>query len=122
MIGFLAIAGVVCWLIWLYKGFSKRFTAQRERVVALEESGFVKDHILPGDVLVAFDVQNRKVAFIYFDNTIVKSFDDILARNRLGKTMMFELRDPTYPLIKFNVNSSSQSETLYAMTSAILAS
>src|SRR5450830_1655920 len=84
-----------------------------ERLIA---SGFGRDHVLSGSVVVVFDDRQRKVAFVFADCVRQYEYRAISAwdwewQQRNGKHVVdyikFTLRDAQFPLVKTRLNTQA---------------
>lgn len=122
----LALGGFVVWTL-VYASRQKR--AINARVAQLRREGFSVDHSLAGNIFVAFDLSQRKVAFVFSDATKVYDMSIIRTwqrhwteRNgvRSNHAIHLTLRDPNAPLVKITQLSGQQAEAWDAKLGALL--
>lgn len=125
---------IILWFLFGLPIYLLFKTAKRDRQALkhldmLKKSGFQVDHLLNGDVKVAFNDLARKVAFVFYDTTVQYNYADIthwqwhwVEKNarKESNSLHFTLRDKNRPLIKIYRLTSSEAEHWMAKIGAIL--
>jgi len=110
-IGILFFAGFVLFIYLVQTPIRRRQNKIKSREEELRNSDFKIDYLLPGTPRVAFDDTEKKIAFIFSDDTVFYNYSDIKGwshlwrdknAKKLDNRISFQLNDKDRPLVVVN--------------------
>jgi len=127
--------GILCFAGWMFLMYLLETPVRRSqkkienREEELRNSDFKIDYLLPSSPRAAFDDREKKIAFVFSDDTLFYNYCDIKGwshlwvdkdARKLDNRISFKLKDKDRPLVVVNDLSEDLAEHWMAKLDAIL--
>lgn len=99
------------------------FISESRHFNKLLASGFKADHVLKGGNRIAFDTNQKKIAFIYTDQALVYDFGDIKDIRTTGtnaEILQFTTNDINRPTLEVSMQARGHADSSYEKALMIL--